>query len=216
MRTLETDACLPYHSPAERTVLGCQLGPACTSQGRGRHSQTQPESIQACNSVPFDVPHSSDFSQAEIAWKGGKGDRKPTRWVTWYHTKRKRTGRKKQKWSSEWAQSLICIFFVLNEHPKSHPNSHPQQSSTDSQLAGHPWNLCMSHTQHKTISHDWGKKKKYWITKCRPAFDFWNGALARTNCSNVRYWAVQCVAIHTHLLRSVVSLLVYKEQNCGL
>lgn len=28
-----------FHSPAERLVLGCQLGPACTSQKRGRHSQ---------------------------------------------------------------------------------------------------------------------------------------------------------------------------------
>lgn len=65
----------PYHSPAERAVLGCQLGPACTSQGRGRHSQTQPESIQACNTVPFDSPHSSDFSQAEIAGGERRGQR---------------------------------------------------------------------------------------------------------------------------------------------
>lgn len=76
---LETSVCLfsfffpsPYHSPAERAVLGCQLGPACTSQGRGRHSQTQPESIQACNTVPFDSPHSSDFNQAEIARRKGE------------------------------------------------------------------------------------------------------------------------------------------------
>lgn len=222
MCTLESDACLSYHSPAERTVLGCQLGPACTSQGRGRHSQTQPESIQACNSVPFDSPHSSDFSQAEIAWKGGKGDKmtekgwNPTRWVTWYSTKRKWTGRQKQKRSSEWAQSLICILFVLNENPRVIPiHIHSKAAQTPSWLETSETSACLTpNTKQSHMTEE--RKKNYWITKCRPAFNFWNGALARTNRSNVRYWAAQCVAIHTHLLRSVVSLLVYKEQNYGL
>lgn len=51
----------PYQSPAERAVLGCQLGPACTSQGRGRHSQTQPESIQASQHSPFRLASQHSF-----------------------------------------------------------------------------------------------------------------------------------------------------------
>lgn len=174
MCTLESDACLSYHSPAERTVLGCQLGPACTSQGRGRHSQTQPESIQACNSVPFDSPHSSDFSQAEIAWKGGKGDKmtekgwNPTRWVTWYSTKRKWTGRQKQKRSSEWAQSLICILFVLNENPRVIPiHIHSKAAQTPRWLETSETSACL--TPNTKQSHMTEERKKKTTTGSQSA-----------------------------------------------
>ena len=114
--TLETYACpffkflffiSPYHSPAERAVLGCQLGPACTSQGRGRHSQTQSESIQACNTVPFDSPHSSDFSQAwisgvkgEAEWEGRKNDKRLK-----YHKVSHKVRCKRQEKKQEWRKS---------------------------------------------------------------------------------------------------------------
>lgn len=128
--------CPLYHSPAERAVLDCQLGPACTSQGRGRHSQTQPESIQACNTVPFDSPHSSDFSQAEIAKKKLRDKSwNTTRWTTRYNTKgkrKKRWGGKKEEelWMSAHTHAvpdlhLICTVWAS----KNDLNSDPQQST---------------------------------------------------------------------------------------
>lgn len=51
--------------PAERAVLGCQLGPVCTSRGRGRHSQTQAEHSGL---------HHSPFQPASQHWFQPGGD----------------------------------------------------------------------------------------------------------------------------------------------
>lgn len=118
----------PNHSPAERAVLGCQLGPACTSQGGGRHSQTQPESIQACNTVPFDSPHSSDFIQAVTDREKERERQKELK----YHrvSQKRKKGNKKGSPESSFCEHLITSSIRILSRL---------------QLAGHKWNLCMSH-----------------------------------------------------------------------
>lgn len=154
-----------------------------------RHSQ---RAFRLANTVPFDSPHSSDFSQAaEIAgWKGEreserkekgeKNDRKD--WIAQGESQgteqKKGRGRKETEeelWMS--MRSLIYILFVLCEHLRIISIQIRSGAQTPRRLSTNETSACLT-LDNKTISHD--------CARCRPAFNFSNGALAATNLCTVR------------------------------
>ena len=179
--TLETYACLflffcfspPCHSPAERAVLGCQLGPACTSQGRER--KTRPDTAREHSGLQHSPcshsPHSSsDFSQAERAGRKGGTERK----------------RRKKDWAKvSWKERYKKARGRSDELDKSRKNTH---SAPHLHLLHSVWASIQIHSRLP------GTKPLHVSTKQAHMTEknFWNGAPAATNPSTVTHWAAKC------------------------